>query len=96
MYRFADVYGANAYNSGTYACDAQQQTGTGCTAGASTGGGSSSSSSSNPLADTGMLVGLIVGVAALLLLVIVLVRFWRRPAKSANKPQVAAAHHQSE
>jgi hypothetical protein len=85
--RFADVYGSNAYSDGTYACNMQTHTGTGCTAGSSTGGGSSS----NPLANTGVLVALIVAVACLLLLVAVLVRFWRRPAKGRAKSEAVAA-----
>jgi len=87
MYRFADAYGANNYGNGTYACNSQQTSGTGCAAGTSTGG-----SSSSPLANTGILVALIVGVACLLLLIAVLVRFWRRPAKKAQEPAVAAGH----
>ncbi|HSX34227.1 MAG TPA: hypothetical protein VLF62_01110 [Candidatus Saccharimonadales bacterium] len=83
--RFADVYGSNAYGENTYACNTQTHTGTNC----STAGGSSGTGT-NPLANTGVLVALIVGVACLLLLIVVLVRFWRRPAKSAARVQANA------
>jgi multisubunit Na+/H+ antiporter MnhC subunit len=96
MYRFADVYGSGTYGDGTYACNTQTNTGTGCAAGASTGG---SSTPTNPLANTGVLVALIVGAAAFLLMIVVLVRFWRRPsaasAKTAQKPEIATIDTQA-
>lgn len=88
--RFADVYGSGTYGDGSYACNTQTQTGTNCGTAGTTG-------SSNPLANTGVLVALIVAVAAFLLLVVVLVRFWRRPsAKAAQKPQAAPANTRPE
>ncbi|HEX7963595.1 MAG TPA: hypothetical protein VF466_03310 [Candidatus Saccharimonadales bacterium] len=67
----ADVYGSGTYGTGVYTCTGTDRT-TCSTA---------SSSSGSTLTNTGIAVGLIVGVAAVLLMTVILVRFWRRPAK---------------
>ena len=76
---FAATYGCSAYGSGSY------NTSTAC--GAST----SPESGSNLLVNTGIAVSLIVGAACLLLLIAMLVRFWRRPAKPTVKTVAASA-----
>ncbi len=58
----ASVYSSNAYNSSSYN-------------GAIS---SSSSATSGSLADTGIAVGLIVGLASIVLLVALVVRVWKR------------------
>jgi hypothetical protein len=79
---FADVYGSGTYSNGTYGCDSTTTTCTNASSTAANGG--------NSLANTGILVGLVVGVAAVLLLVVVLVRFWRRPVRSAEAVPIEA------
>jgi len=75
MRGFASTYGCSAYGTGGYTQSAT------CGAGTSTGG--NPESGSNLLVNTGIAISLIVGIAALLLLVAMLVRFWRRPANPA-------------
>ena len=63
----ADAYGAGPYGNSTYSCNSATST---CGRPAASGG----------LVNTGVAVGLFVGVAALILLAVVVIRFWRRPA----------------
>src|SRR5437868_4410853 len=79
MSGFGDTYGCSSYGSGAYKSNS--------TCGATTA--SSGSGSSGGLVNTGIAVSLIVGLACLLLLVAILIRFWRRPAKLAAE-QVSA------
>jgi hypothetical protein len=72
---FSETYGCSTYGSGAYNSSAA--------CGAST---TSGSGSNGTLTNTGIMVSVIVGVAALLLLVAILVRFWRRPAQLATVP----------
>jgi hypothetical protein len=72
---FADVYGSGAYGE----CPYDQSGASTCANGAGTSGNAGGGS----LTDTGAMISLVVGVAALLLLAVVLVRFWKRPAGSA-------------
>jgi ABC-type multidrug transport system permease subunit len=74
---FADTYGSGAYGSGVYSCD-----GTTTTADCASGSGS------NTLVNTGIAVGAVVGLACLVLVVTILVRFWRRPAQPVAEPVV--------
>lgn len=67
---------AEAYGVGSYSECAY---GENCTA----------STSTSPLADTGVRIGLFVGIACLLLLIVVLVRFWRRSSRKAEPVRVA-------
>ncbi|HSX33020.1 MAG TPA: hypothetical protein VLF91_01640 [Candidatus Saccharimonadales bacterium] len=46
---------------------------------------SSTYSASGGLANTGMALGLFVGVAALIIVLAILVRVWRRPNKKSDK-----------
>jgi len=68
---FAEVYGQGSYNTCNY-------NKTNCSTAT---GGNGSSSGSGGLVDTGMAVAVIITVACVLVLVALLVRFWRRPAK---------------
>ena len=78
LYTFADAYGSGPYGAGIYGCDSA----TNC---AST---TTPPANSSTLTNTGIAVGLVVGVACLLLLLAVLARFWRRPAQKSVKQQV--------
>lgn len=71
---FADTYGSGTYGSGTYSC-------AGTTATADCG----ANSGSNLLVNTGIAVGAVVGLACLVLVITILVRFWRRPAAGATE-----------
>jgi hypothetical protein len=66
---FGATYGCSAYGTGGY------------TQSTACGTGSTANSGSNLLVNTGIAISLIVGLAALLLLAALLVRFWRRPAR---------------
>ena len=79
---FADTYGCSSYGSGAYNSSAV------CGASTSSGG----AAASGTLTNTGIAVSLIVGVASLLLLVAILVRFWRRPARLAAEQASADEH----
>jgi len=72
-YILASTYGSGLYNSNDY-------NGTNVTS--STGG-----SSGGGLSDTGVAVGLIVGLAALILLAAIVVRIVRRPGKQPKDDQ---------
>ena len=67
----ATAYGEGAYNSCDYSA-------TSC-ASASAGGTSGNAGGNGTLVNTGVAVGGIVAIAALILLLAVVVRFWRRP-----------------
>ena len=72
---FAATYGDNSYNTSTYGGSTTQTT-----TGADAGGG---------LSNTGIAVASFVTIACVVLLVAVIVRFWRRSAKNTNtNPEV--------
>jgi len=60
---------ASTYGSGTY--NSSSYNGSAATSGASGG----------PLTNTGIMIGLIIGVSALILLVAMFVRIWKRPSR---------------
>jgi hypothetical protein len=65
----ASVYGAGGYNANNYnGTDA-----------VSAGGAAASGGS---LSNTGILIGLIVGISALLALIAMMIRIWRRPKRA--------------
>lgn len=64
---FADTYGAGAFGACPYS--------------ASTSTCAATHSGNSALVNTGIAVGLVVGLACLALVVAMLVRFWRRPAQ---------------
>jgi hypothetical protein len=69
VHHFADAYGTSAYGTCPYNSAAT------CSA----------TSSNSGLVNTGIAVGMVVGVACLILLIAILVRFWRRsPKKGAQ------------
>jgi hypothetical protein len=70
---FAATYGSNAYDTSTYGGNVTTQTSTGGAA----GGGLQ-------LSNTGIAIASIVTIACLILLVAILVRVWRRPAKNVD------------
>ena len=71
---FAANYGSNAYDTSTYGGTTTQTT-----TGAAGGG----------LTNTGIAIASFVTIACVVLLVAVLIRFWRRPAKSVDStPEV--------
>jgi hypothetical protein len=72
---FASTYGSSTYDNGNY-------NGTNLT---STGTRITTDGTGSTLTNTGVLVGLIVGVAAATLLIAMIVRIWRRP-KQATVP----------
>lgn len=74
----ASTYGSGSYNSSTY--NGSDATSTGSTTGTSGG----STAAGGTLSNTGVLVGLIVGMAAFILLVAMVVRIWRRPNRPAE------------
>lgn len=65
----AVTYGSNSYDSSTYGSGATQST-----TGASSGG----------LTNTGIAIASFVTIACIVLLIAVLVRFWRRPGKNSD------------
>lgn len=70
LHLVASTYGSGTYNTNNY-------NGTDAVSGTtSTGAGNNS----GVLSNTGVMVGLIVGVAAATLLISMIVRIWRRPA----------------
>ncbi len=68
---FADVYGAGTYNNAQYSAAGTSTT-------TSTGSGST-------LVNTGVFVAGFVTLAAVVLLVALMIRVWRRPAKRKAK-----------
>jgi hypothetical protein len=68
----ASTYGSGSYNASNY-------NGTDAVSG-TTNTGTSGGTNSGVLSNTGVMVGLIVGVAAATLLIAMIVRVWRRPA----------------
>jgi hypothetical protein len=80
----ASTYGAGNYNQNNY--NGTNATSTG-TSGTATNGGA--------LSNTGVLAGLIVGVAAATLLIAMIVRIWRRP-KQAVATQEAASDNSAD
>jgi hypothetical protein len=82
-YTFASTYGSSTYNTGDY--NGTNVTNTGTSTGAGSAGGAGATATGGSLSNTGVLVGLIVGVAAATLLVSMIVRIWRRP-KQATQP----------
>ena len=75
---FADTYGSGVYGNSTYSCNSATST-----CGATTTNNSGSGGAS--LVNTGVAIGLVVGLACAIALVAVLVRFWRRPAKKSGE-----------
>jgi hypothetical protein len=67
---FAATYGTNAYDTSTYGGSTTQTT-----TGAAAGGG---------LTNTGIAIASFVTIACLILLVAIVVRAWRRPAKNVD------------
>jgi len=65
----ASVYGSGNYNANNY-------NGTNAVAGGTTDG-----TTGGGLTNTGIAIGLIVGVSAAILLVAMIVRIWKRPAR---------------
>jgi hypothetical protein len=63
---FASAYGSGSYSENNY-------NGTDAAAAAATTGS---------LSDTGILIGLIVGISATILLVAMIVRIWKRPSRA--------------
>jgi hypothetical protein len=84
-YYFAQAYGEGNYGTGTYSCTTQQQQNGQCT----TAGSGSNGSNGGPLANTGLVIALIVTIACLIVFVSLLVRIWRRP-RTATVPVEAA------
>src|SRR5882672_1819305 len=80
LQNFAAAYGDGSYGICTYSSSGS--------ADCSTAGGST-----NSLVNTGVAVGLVVGVACLALVVAILVRFWRRPAKKLAEEVVTDETH---
>jgi hypothetical protein len=72
---FAAAYGSNPYDTSTYGGSTTQTT-----TGAAAGGG---------LTNTGIAIASFVTIACLVLLVAVIIRFWRRPAKNVDTPPEA-------
>ena len=77
---FADTYGSGSYGSSVYSCAGVT---TGCPRNASSGGG---------LVNTGIAVGAIVGIAAVILILAIVVRAWRRPGKKTPKSDDPTKH----
>ena len=76
LYTLPAVYLANVYGAGSY--NTSQYSATGSSTTTSTGGGSS-------LVNTGVFVAGFITLAAVVLLVALVVRIWRRPAKHDAK-----------
>jgi len=70
---FAVAYGSSAYGA--------------CQYNSTTTCASTSSSGNSGLVNTGIAVGLIVGIACLVLVLVILVRFWRRSPREGTKRQ---------
>lgn len=64
---FAQTYGGGTYNSTTY--------------GQSTGTGSGSATTGSGLPNTGIAIAGVVTIAAVVLLITMIIRIWRRPGK---------------
>jgi len=73
---FAQVYGACSYGGSSYQSSTCQTT----TAGSSSGG---------ILANTGFDILLIATLACTIILIAVLVRFWKRPAKNSKDQRLS-------
>jgi hypothetical protein len=71
---FASTYGSGSYDVGNYNGTNVTTTGSGT--------GTSGTGSGSALSNTGVLVGMIVGVAAATLLIAMVVRIWRRPKRA--------------
>ena len=67
---FADVYGAGTYSNSQYSASGTSTTSTGGT---------------STLVNTGVFVAGFITLAAVVLLVALVVRVWRRPAKHSTK-----------
>jgi hypothetical protein len=68
---FASTYGSGAYNTSNY-------NGTDAVSGTTT-----TTTTSGSLSNTGVAIGLIVGLAAAILLAAMVVRIWKRPSRKA-------------
>ena len=71
-YIFASTYGSGTYNTSTY--NGATNTSTGSTGGGSAGG--------SVLTNTGFDIAAAITVACVIVFVALVVRFWKRPAKS--------------
>jgi len=77
-------YFGQAYGSGNFgSCDYSS----GCTSATTGAGGNAASTGSSGLANTGIAVGLIVGVACLIVFISLVVRFARRSKQASNIPE---------
>ena len=81
----ASTYGSGTYNGSTY-------NGTATTG--STSGGTAGRSGGGSLSNTGVAIAGIVTLAALILLVAMAVRIWRRPAKKLATETVESDENQ--
>jgi len=85
---------ASTYGSGNYSSDTYNGSTTTATGGSGTTG-SSPTPTTGVLTDTGFDLVLVATLAAALIFAALIVRFWRRPAKSAANAQPAAANKPS-
>lgn len=76
---------ASTYGSGTY--DSSNYNGTNATG--TTGGTGTTGTTGGTLSNTGVMVGLIVGAAALILLAAMIVRIWKRPSRTKVADQTS-------
>jgi uncharacterized iron-regulated membrane protein len=90
MYEYtylAEAYGSGDYNNCSYTTSAS------CSTSGSTGNAGSS------LANTGLLIAVVVTLACIIIFVAVLVRWWRRPRKTKQETTArtsnAASHDQN-
>jgi hypothetical protein len=68
---FASTYGSGQYDANNYN-------------GTATSGTGADGSGSSTLSNTGVMIGLIVGAAAAILLIAMIVRIWKRPKRAAK------------
>ena len=71
---FADTYGSGTYNNSIYSATGTNSTTSGTSAGGST----------SPLENTGVYIVGFITIAAVILLVALVVRVWRRPSKQSK------------
>lgn len=73
------TYLGQAYGSGDYG-NCSYNTSSSCSTTSGSGG-----TSGSPLANTGFMIAIVVTIACIIILVAILVRWWRRPRKAAQK-----------
>jgi len=76
-YTFASTYGSGQYDRNNY-------NGTNATSTGSTGNGTGTNANGGGLSDTGIMIALVVGIAAAVLLAAMVVRIWKRPGRAAK------------